>query len=82
MVSTGCATYDQANNRLEVVRPGENCTRYINCINLNPKSDRVFGIQIDRDEIWVLVGPHQNQRPSRKIGYRFSSLTGGYGRTI
>lgn len=82
MTSIGFAIYDEARNRLEVVRPGENCTRYINCVNLNPKSDRVFGLQIDGDEIWVLVGPHQNARPNRKIGYRFSSLSGGHGRNI
>lgn len=82
MLSDGYAQYDPTRNRLEVVRPGENCTRYINCINLNPRSDKVFGVQIDGDEIWVLIGPLQNQRPNRKIGYRFSSLTGGYGRMM
>lgn len=74
--------YDPGLNRLEVVRPGENSTRYISCINLHPKNDRVFGVQVDGDEIWVLVGPHNNQRPNRKIGYCFSSLTGGYGRSL
>jgi hypothetical protein len=29
-----------------------------------------------------LVGPKQNQRPNRKIGYRFSSLSGGHSRMV
>ena len=82
MASMGHAIYDETRNRLEVVRPGENGTRYISCTNLNPKSDRVFGVQINGDDIWVMVGPHQNPRPNRKIGYRFSSLSGGHGRNI
>lgn len=82
MGSVGYAIYDPNQNRLEVVRPGENNTRYIPCTNLNPNSDRVFGVQIEGDEIWVLVGPKQNQRPNRKIGYRMSSLNGGYGRML
>ena len=82
MASTGHAIYDETLNRLEVVRPGENGTRYLSCTNLNPKSDRVFGVQINGDDIWVLVGPYQNPRPNRKIGYRFSSLSGGHGRNI
>lgn len=68
--------YDPGLNRLGGVGPGENSTRYISCINLHPKNDRVFGVQIDGDEIWVPVGPHQNQRRNRKIGCLFSSLTG------
>ena len=82
MASMGHAIYDETRNRLEVVRPGENTTRYIICTNLNPKSFRVFGLEIDGDNIWVLIGPHQNSRPNRKIGYRFSSLSGGHGRNI
>ena len=82
MNSIGHAIYDQALNRLEVVRPGENGTRYINCVNLNLKSVRVFGVEIDGDEIWVLVGSHQNQRANRRIGYRFSNLNGGYSRSL
>jgi hypothetical protein len=82
MASAGYAIYDPDQNRLEVVRPGENSTRYIRCTNLNPNSDHVFGVQIEGDEIWVLVGPKQNQRPNRKIGYRFSSLSGGHSRMI
>ena len=78
MASTGHAIYDETRNRLEVVRSRENTTRYIKCVNLYPKSLRVFGVQIDGDDIWVLIGPHQNARPNRKIGYRFSSLSGGH----
>ncbi len=69
--------YDVTHNRLAVTRPGENLTRYIPCINLNPVSMKVHGVQINGDEIWVLVGPTTNPRPNRKIIYRFSSLTGG-----
>jgi hypothetical protein len=82
MASIGHAIYDETRNRLEVFRPGETGTHYINCTNLNPKSVRVFGVQIDGDDIWILVGPRQNLRPNRKIGYRFSSLSGGHGRNI
>jgi hypothetical protein len=82
MASAGYAIYEQGQNRLEVVRPSENTIRYIRCTNLNPKSDHVFAVQIEGDEIWVLVGPKQNQRPNRKIGYRFSSLSGGHSRMI
>ena len=78
MASIGHAIYNETYNRLEVVRPGENSTRYIKCLNLDPKSSRVFGVQIDGDDILVLVGPQQNQRPNRKVGYRFSSLSGGH----
>jgi hypothetical protein len=82
MLKSGYALYEPDTNRLRVIRPGENCIRYINCMNLNPRQEKVFGVQIDGDEIWILVGPQQNQRPNRKIGYRFSSLNGGYGRLL
>jgi hypothetical protein len=82
MASAGYAIYDPGQNQLEVVRPGENSTRHIRCTNLNPNSDHVFGVQIDGDDIWVLVGPKQNHRPNRKIGYRFSSLSGGHSRML
>ncbi len=78
----GCAVYDANNNRLEVIRPGESVTRYISCVNLRPTSDKVYGVEIEGDEILLLIGPPQNRRPQRKIGYRFSSLTGGYGRSV
>ena len=81
-MKTGYAIYDESTNRLEVVRPGESSTRYIPCTNLRPAEVRVFGVQIDGDEIWVLVGPHNNQRPNRKIIYRFSSLSGGTSRGL
>ena len=82
MSGNGYAMYNPQDNCLEVIRPGENVTRYINCTNLNPYSDRVHGVQIDGDDIWVLVGPHSNPRPNRKIGYSFSSLTGGHGHSL
>jgi hypothetical protein len=77
LVKVGLAIYDESTNRLEVVRPGESSTRYIPCTNLRPAELHVFGVQVEGDEIWVLVGPKNNQRPNRKIIYRFSSLSGG-----
>lgn len=82
MPSPGYAIYDPTGNRLEVIRPGENSKRYIPCTNLRPQADRVHGVQVDGDEIWVLVGPLTNPRPSRKILYRFSSLSGGSSRPV
>ena len=77
MTTEGYAIYDESTNSLEVVRPGENMTRRIPCTNLNPSANRVHGVQIHGDEIWVLVGPPTNSRPNRKYVYRFSSLSGG-----
>jgi hypothetical protein len=77
MSSTGYASYDPAKNQLEVIRPGENMTRTIRCTNLDPAAMKVHGVQVNGDEIWVLVGPHTNPRPNRKIVYHFSSLSGG-----
>ncbi|MEX6725882.1 hypothetical protein [Parapedomonas caeni] len=74
---TGYALYDASNNRLEVIRPGETMKRHIPCLNLYPSADKVHGLQISGDEIWVFVGPHSNPMPNRKIIYRFSSLSGG-----
>ncbi len=76
-MKSGLAIYNESANRLEVVRPGESSTRHIPCTNLRPAEVRVFGVQVEGDEIWVLVGPKHNQRPNRKILYRFSSLSGG-----
>ena len=73
----GYAQYDAQQNRLEVIRPGENMTRYSPCINLRPNAEKVHGVQIDGDEIWVFVGPSTNPRPNKKYIYRFSSLSGG-----
>jgi len=33
----GHVIYDETHNRLEVVRSGENTSRYIKCVNLDPK---------------------------------------------
>ena len=74
---TGYALYDAQNNRLEVIRPGETSKRYIPCMNLRPSADKVHGLQISGDEIWVFVGAHSNPMPNRKFIYSFSSLTGG-----
>lgn len=82
MSYSGYAIYNPNNNRLEVIRPGENMTRYISCINLNPKANKVHGVQVDGDDIWLMIGPHNNPRPNKKIGYSFSSLTGGYSRSL
>ncbi len=73
----GYAVYDSQKNQLQVVRPNETTKRYINCTNFRPNQDQVFGVEVHGDEIWLLVGPLSNQRPNRKIIYRFSSLSGG-----
>jgi hypothetical protein len=77
MAKSGIAMYDVQQNRLEIIRDGENMKRYITCTNLRPNYDRVHGVQVNGDEIWVLVGPPTNPRPNRKFIYRFSSLSGG-----
>jgi hypothetical protein len=82
MGSAGCALYDANRNRLEVIRPGESMKRYIPCTNIRPPHDRVHGVQVDGDDIWVLVGSSTNPRPNRKFLYRFSSLSGGGSRSI
>ena len=82
MPSQGYAIYDPSGNRLEVIRPGENSKRYIPCTNLRPQSDKVHGVQVEGDRIWVLVGPHSNPRPNRKFLYLFSSLSGGGSRSL
>lgn len=82
MPSSGYAMYDPAGNRLEVIRPGENTKRYIRCTNIRPPHDKVHGVQVDGDDIWVLVGPSSNPRPNRKFLYRFSSLSGGGSRSL
>lgn len=79
---TGLAIYDPTNHCLEVIRPGENSKRYITCTNLRPQSDKIHGVQVNGDEIWILVGPMTNPRPNRKILYRFSSLSGGSSRSL
>ena len=73
----GYAQYNAQNNRLEVIRPGENMTRFIPCVNLRPNSEKVHGVQINGDQIWVFAGPLTNPRPNKKYIYRFSSLSGG-----
>lgn len=45
-MSDGYAMYDSSSNSLEVIRPGENMTRRIPCMNLNPSQERVHGVQI------------------------------------
>lgn len=82
MGSASYALYDPINNRLEVTRKGESMKRYIPCTNIRPPHDKVHGIQVDGDDIWVLVGPNSNPRPNRKFLYRFSSLSGGSSRSL
>jgi hypothetical protein len=77
MANEGYAWYDPSSNSLEVVRPGENSRRRIPCTNLKPSSNRVYGVRVHGDEIWVLVSPPKNSRPDRKFVYRFSNLSGG-----
>lgn len=82
MGSASYALYDPINNRLEVTRKGESMKRYIPCTYIRPPHDKVHGIQVDGDDIWVLVGPSLNPRPNRKFLYRFSSLSGGSSRSL
>jgi hypothetical protein len=82
MMITGMALYDQVNNRLEVTRKGEPLKRYIPCTNIRPPHDKVHGIQVDGDDIWVLVGSSTSPKPNRKFLYRFSSLSGGSSRSF
>ena len=82
MAMTGLAIYDPYNNRLEITRKGESMKRYIPCTNIRPPHDKVHGIQVNGDDIWVLVGPSTNPRPNRKFLYRFSSLSGGSSRSL
>ena len=77
MGKSGIARYDERSNSLFVIRDGENRERKIKCTNLNPKAVKVFGVQMEGDEIWVLTGPKTNSRPNRKYIYKFSSLSGG-----
>lgn len=78
----GYALYDADANELEVIRPGESVTRRFTCLNLNPGVDKVHGIQVEGDNIWILVGPRNNPRPNRKFLYKFSTLSGGSSRLI
>jgi len=82
MAKTGIARYDESSNTLYVIRPGENRERKIKCTNLNPRSVKVFGVQVEGDEIWVLTGPKTNSRPNRKYIYFFSSLSGGRSKSL
>ena len=82
MAKPGIARYDEKTNMLYVIRPGENTERKIKCTNLNPRSVKVFGVQVHGDEIWVLTGPKTNSRPNRKYIYFFSSLSGGRSKSL
>ncbi|MBT9498267.1 MAG: hypothetical protein IV103_13665 [Zoogloea sp.] len=77
MSSQGYAMYNASNNTLEVIRPGECCTRIIRCTNLHPASDKVHGVAISGDEILVYVSAHSNSRPGHVLIYSFRSLSGG-----
>ena len=82
MAKQGFARYDEKSNTLFVIRPNENTERKIKCRNLNPKAVKVFGVQVEGDEIWVLTGPKTNSRPNRKYIYKFSTLSGGTSRGL
>ena len=82
MPKSGTAIYNQRTNELEVIREGESCTRKIKCLNLNPKSEKVHGVEVDGDDIYVLAGPNSNPRPNKKFKYSFRSLSGGSSRMI
>lgn len=76
-MASGYATYDPQKNQLQIVRSNESLKRYILCTNFRPNQEQVFGVEVHGDEIWLLVGPLNNQRPNRKYIYRFSTLSGG-----
>lgn len=76
-MSSPYAFYDEDTNTLQVIRARENITRTIRCNNLRPAMDKVHGVTIDGDEIYVFVGPHNNPRPTHKLVYSFLSLAGG-----
>ena len=82
MAKPGIARYDEKTNMLYMIRPGENTERKIKCTNLNPRAVKVFGVQVQGDEIWVLTGPKNNSRPNRKYIYFFSSLSGGRSKSL
>ncbi len=82
MAKDGIARYDERTNSLIVIRPNENSERKIKCTNLNPNAVKVFGVQVEGNEIWVLTGPKTNSRPNRKYIYKFSSLSGGSSRGL
>ena len=82
MAKGGIARYDECSNSLFVIRPGENSERKIRGTNVNPKSVKIFGVQVEGDEIWVLTGPKTNSRHNRKDIYKFSSLSGGSSRSL
>jgi hypothetical protein len=76
-MNPGVARYVEDKNELEVIRPGEGSPRRIRCTNLDPKSSKVWGVEVHDDPIWVLVSSHTNSRPNRKYVYSFKSLGGG-----
>jgi hypothetical protein len=76
-LQTGLANYDEESNSLDVLRPGEGFTRRIPCYNIIPQNERVFGVQVSGDDIWVFVGPKNNPRPDARVRFQFSSLSGG-----
>src|SRR5262245_55623116 len=77
MTKQGIARYDESRNELEVIRPGESSPRRIRCTNLDPRSKKVWGVEVHDDQIWVLASERGNQRPNRKYIYSFKSLGGG-----
>lgn len=77
MRQQGYASYRPDNNTLEIIRSGENATRIIRCANLNPKADRVHGVEVRGDDIVVYVGPYNNPRPTHTRIYSMMSLSGG-----
>ena len=80
-VAGGVARYSETANELVIVRKGESVTRRIRCMNLDPRRDRVWGVEIHGDEIFVLVSPKSNSGPNKALVYSFKKLSGGGGRT-
>jgi hypothetical protein len=75
--SGGYARYDAGSNSLVVIRQGESIERRIPCLNLSPRTFKVYGIEVQGDAVDVLIGPQASPRPDRRLRYFFSSLTGG-----
>jgi len=75
----GIARYDEARNELEVIRPNETTTRRIRCNGIDPRSKKVFGVEIHGDQIWVLLSSKSGSHPDEKRVYSFRSLSGGGG---
>lgn len=71
--------YDERNNRLEVVSLLENRKRYINCVGIDPRTEKVLGADEFGNEIRVRVvprvGPKVGTGIMRLVKYDLSQAT-------